>query len=90
MDHLKNLYNVLQYCFCVIFWFFACGILAPQPGIKPIPSGLEVLTTGQAGKSLLCVLYSISQEPTSSSQAASHLPLDLQGPARSLAWSKHS
>ena len=34
----KFLLNFLQYYFCFIFWFFgqeACGILAPQPGIKP-------------------------------------------------------
>ena len=39
-----------------MFWFFghkACGILAPQPGIKPTPPALEgeVLTTGLSGKS---------------------------------------
>ena len=45
-----------------MFWFFgseACGILAPQPGIKPAPPSLEgevffledeVLTTGLPGK----------------------------------------
>ena len=30
---LKSLLNLLQYCFCFMFWFFgheACGILAPQ------------------------------------------------------------
>ena len=37
-------------------WFFGCeayGILASQPGIKPIPPALEgkVLTTGLPGKS---------------------------------------
>ena len=40
-----------------MFWFFgpkACGILAPPPGIKPIPPALEdeALTTGLPGKSL--------------------------------------
>ena len=40
-----------------MFWFFgheACGILAPRPGIKPVPPALEgeVLTTGPSGKSL--------------------------------------
>ena len=39
------------------FFFFGCeicGILAPQPGIKPVPPALqgEVLTTGPSGKSL--------------------------------------
>ena len=35
----------------------ACGILAPQPGIKPAPPALEgeVLTTGLPGKSLKLV-----------------------------------
>ena len=33
-----------QYCFCFMFWFFgqeACDLLAPQPGIKPVPPALE-------------------------------------------------
>ena len=39
-----------------MFWFFglkACGILAPPPGIEPVPPALEgeVLTTGPPGKS---------------------------------------
>ena len=39
-----------------MFWLFghkACGILAPQPGIKPTPPELEgeVLPTGPPGKS---------------------------------------
>ena len=36
----KSLLNLLQHCFCFMFWFFgdeACGILAPRPDIKPIP-----------------------------------------------------
>ena len=54
---LKSLSNLLQYCFCFMFWFFgceACGILAPQPGIEPAPPALEgkVLTTGPPRKSL--------------------------------------
>ena len=39
----KSLLNLLQYCFCFMFWFFgpkACGILAPQPGIEPAPPAL--------------------------------------------------
>ena len=52
----KSLLNFLQYCFCFIFWFLAreaCGVLAPQPGIKPAPPALEskVLTTGPPWKS---------------------------------------
>ena len=43
--------------FFVFLFFFgheACGILAPRPGIKPVPPALEgeVLTTGLPGKSL--------------------------------------
>ena len=41
--------------FHVLFWFDceACGTLAPQPRIKPVPPALEgkVLTTGLSGKS---------------------------------------
>ena len=45
-----------------MLWYFgleACGILAPQPGIKPAPCTLEgrVLTTQQPGKSLLLLLW---------------------------------
>ena len=58
----KYLLNLLRYCFCYLFNFFAsvlcfgheaCGILAPQSGIKPTPPTLEgeVLTTGPPGKS---------------------------------------
>ena len=52
---LKSLLNLLQYCFCFMFWAFgceACGILAHPPGIKPTPHELDskVLTTGPPGK----------------------------------------
>ena len=52
---LKSLLNVLQYCFCLLFWFFGrevCGVLAVWPGIEPEPHALkdEVLTTGLPGK----------------------------------------
>ena len=51
---LKSLLNLLQYCFCFMFWFFgqeACGILAPWPGIEPLPPALEgkVLTMNRQG-----------------------------------------
>ena len=51
-----------------MFWFFgleACGILAPQPGIEPVPPALEdeVLTTGPLGKSLLVTLDSVPHRP---------------------------
>ena len=37
------------------FWSKACGILAPRPGIEPVPSALEgdVLAPGPPGKSWL-------------------------------------
>ena len=41
---VESLLNLLQYCFCFMFWFLgltACGILAPWPGIKAAPSVLE-------------------------------------------------
>ena len=46
-----------------MFQFFgheASGILAPWPGIEPIPPALEgeILTTGLPGKSLLGILTS--------------------------------
>ena len=55
---LKSLLNLLQHCFCFMFWFFdpeACGILALQPETEPVPPILQgkVLTTGLAGKSQL-------------------------------------
>ena len=51
----KSLLNLLQYCFCFMFWYFgheACGILAPPPWISDPPPALEgeVLTTGLPGK----------------------------------------
>ena len=38
-----------------------CGILVPQPGIKPSPSALEgnVLTTGPRGKSLIFLIRTL-------------------------------
>ena len=52
---LKSLLNLLQYCFCFMFWCFdckVCGILAPHSGIKPAPPALEgeVLTSRLPGK----------------------------------------
>ena len=54
----KALLNLLQLCFCFMFWFLvfgceACEILAPQTGIKPPTPALEgeVLTTGPPRKS---------------------------------------
>ena len=50
-----SLLNLLQYCCCFMFWPFgheACGILAPQLGIKPASPAVEgeVLTTGPPAK----------------------------------------
>ena len=53
---LKSLLNLLQHCFCFMFWFFglkAWGILAPWPRIKPTPcSGRQSLNQWPPGKSL--------------------------------------
>ena len=53
-----SLLNLLQHCFCFMFWVFgheACGILAHQLGIECAPPALEgeIPTTGSPGKSLL-------------------------------------
>ena len=58
---LKSLLNLLQYYFSFMFCFFGpktCRIVAPQPGIEPMPLELTntVLTTGPPGKSQRCVL----------------------------------
>ena len=40
----KSLLNLLQYFFCLMFWFFgrkACGISASQMDIKSTPFALE-------------------------------------------------
>ena len=57
INFFKSLLNLLQYCFCFMFWFLgfkAYGILAPWPKIKPSTPELEdeVLTTEQPGKSI--------------------------------------
>ena len=45
--------TILLLFYVLIFWPQACGILAPQPGIKPSSPALEgkVITTGPPGKS---------------------------------------
>ena len=58
-----------QYFFCFLFWFSghqACGILAPQPRIKPVPPALEgrVLTTGSPGKYLFVLYLTTSCQST--------------------------
>ena len=47
---LKSSLNLLQYCFCFMFWFFGHEAF-PWLGIKPEPPALEgeVLTTGPPG-----------------------------------------
>ena len=61
---LKSLLNLLQYCFCfmffvlfcfVLFQIWACEILAPQPGIELVLPALEseVLTTEPPGNSCI-------------------------------------
>ena len=44
--------TILLLFYVLVFGCEACGILAPQPGIKPAPRALEgeVLTTGLPGK----------------------------------------
>ena len=55
--YVGRLLNLLQYCFCFMFWFFfgreACGLLASWPGIEPIAParGAEVLTAELPEKS---------------------------------------
>ena len=52
-----SLLNLLQHCFCFLFWVFLaprqCGILAPQAGMEPAPPALEdkVLTPELPGNS---------------------------------------
>ena len=41
---LKSLLNLLQYCFCLMFWFFGhkvCWLLAPWSENKPISPALD-------------------------------------------------
>ena len=55
MDHLKVFIEFVTILLLSDFFGHeACGILAPQPGIKPIPPEMEdeVLTTGLLGEVL--------------------------------------
>ena len=47
-----ELVTILLLFLVLVFGHEACGIFAPQPGIKPKPPALEgeVLTTGSSGK----------------------------------------
>ena len=57
LDYFKKfVLNLIQYCFCFMFWFFgpgACGILALRLEFEPSSPALEgkVLITGPPGKS---------------------------------------
>ena len=77
---LKSLLNLLQYCFCFMFWCFGhetCEILAPLPGIKPIPPALEdkVLITGPPVKSPSPSLYWWPSQSFLHSHCSSHICL---------------
>ena len=59
---LMSLFNLLQYCFCFMFWFLgpkACGILTPWPGFELVSSALKggVLTSGPPGKYHHCIHF---------------------------------
>ena len=50
----KSLLNLLQYCFCFMFWLFghkACGIFTPWPGMELAPAAMQggASTTGLLG-----------------------------------------
>ena len=65
---LKSLLDLLQYCFCFMFWFFgpkACWILVPWPGIHNVPPALEgkILTTGPPEKSYDSMFQSSCHPP---------------------------
>ena len=66
---LKYFLNFLHYYFCFMFWLFGrevCGILTPQPGLKPTAPvlGGKVLTTEPSEKPL--VSYSFHNTITGS------------------------
>ena len=52
LDHMGILFNFLRCCHtifysgCTIFWLYhaTCGILVPQPGIKPGPLAVRALS----------------------------------------------
>ena len=49
--------TILPLFYVLVFWGHeACEILAPQPGIEPVPPALEgeFLITGPPGKALVC------------------------------------
>ena len=62
-NFFKSLLNLLQYCFCFVFWFpgyEACGIVGPELGIEPALPALdgELLAPGLPEKTLpVCPLH---------------------------------
>ena len=52
-DFIDFFYSIASVLWFDCFDLEACGVLAPLPGIKPIPPALkgEVVTTGLPGKS---------------------------------------
>jgi len=91
---LKSLLNLLQYCFCFMFWCFGhetCEILAPLPGIEPIPPALEdkVLITGPPGKSPSPTLYWWPSQSFLHSHCSSHICLWQLYFQKSLIWLSH-
>ena len=55
---------IFLFLIILIFWLScrSCGILVPQPGIKPVPPALgasTVLPTGQPWKALLVLFKSV-------------------------------
>ena len=65
----QSLLNLLQYCFCLMFWFLGCqtcGISAPQPGIELPALEDDGLTPGPPRKTAvsgpsvpLCLCFSL-------------------------------
>ena len=56
----NSLLNLFQYCFCFMLWVLGCeayGILAPQPGIKPIPPTLEGSLKHWTTKEVPCCIF---------------------------------
>ena len=59
---ISTSYHLLQNHFLCLPYLFvgaACGILAPQPGIDPVPPvlGVQSLNHGPPGKSLRCLFF---------------------------------
>ena len=89
LKSLLNYYNIVSVLCFVFFSQEACGILAPQPGIKLTPSASEgkVLTAGPPGKSLeeqsfkADIMYYEPSPPTHRDVLTLHLPQAPRGKA---------